>query len=78
MALLHGFPLKFIPANFYLESLVALELKYNNLILLWKEAKLLEKLKILNLSHSHHLEQSPDFSNMPNLGKADTDCSLGI
>jgi len=29
----------------------------------------MEKLKILNLSHSHYLTRSPDFSNMPNLEK---------
>ena len=35
----------------------------------------LKKLKILNLSHSHHLTKTPDFSNMPNLEKLVlTDC----
>jgi len=35
----------------------------------------LEKLKILNLSHSHFLTKSPDFSNMPNLEQLVlTDC----
>ena len=29
----------------------------------------MEKLKILNFSHSHYLTRSPDFSNMPNLEK---------
>ncbi|AES73375.1 disease resistance protein (TIR-NBS-LRR class) [Medicago truncatula] len=29
----------------------------------------MEKLKILNLSHSHYLTRSLDFSNMPNLEK---------
>jgi len=29
----------------------------------------MEKLKTLNLSHSHHLTQTPDFSNLPNLEK---------
>lgn len=29
----------------------------------------MEKLKILNLSHSHYLTQTPDFSNLPNLEK---------
>ncbi|MCI01723.1 TMV resistance protein N-like, partial [Trifolium medium] len=29
----------------------------------------LEMLKILNLSHSHDLTQTPDFSNLPNLEK---------
>jgi len=33
-------------------------------------------LKILNLSHSHYLTQTPDFSNLPNLEKLVlTDCS---
>ena len=31
--------------------------------------QLLNKLKILNLSHSHHLRQTPDFSYLPNLEK---------
>ncbi|XP_029130437.1 TMV resistance protein N isoform X2 [Cajanus cajan] len=30
---------------------------------------LMDKLKILNLSHSHYLRQTPDFSNFPNLEK---------
>ncbi|KAL2337841.1 hypothetical protein Fmac_012287 [Flemingia macrophylla] len=30
---------------------------------------LMEKLKILNLSHSHYLRQTPNFSNLPNLEK---------
>ena len=30
---------------------------------------MLKKLKILNLSHSQHLTQTPDFSNIPNLKK---------
>jgi len=35
----------------------------------------LEKLKIMNLSHSHYLTQTPDFSNLPNLEKLVlTDC----
>jgi len=29
----------------------------------------MEKLKILNLSHSHYLKKTPDFSNLPNLEK---------
>jgi len=37
----------------------------------------MEKLKILNLSHSHSLTQTPDFSNMPNLEKLVlTDCPM--
>ncbi|CAK8533387.1 unnamed protein product [Lathyrus sativus] len=58
-----------IPTNFHPENLVSIELENNNVELLWNKTLMMEKLKILNLSHSHHLTQSPDFSNMPNLEK---------
>ncbi|CAL5186045.1 unnamed protein product [Lathyrus oleraceus] len=61
--------LSHIPTNFHLENLVSIELENNNVELLWNKTLRMEKLKILNLSHSHHLTQSPDFSNMPNLEK---------
>jgi hypothetical protein len=35
----HGFPLKFIPADFYQDNLVAVELKYSNLERVWKESQ---------------------------------------
>ncbi|RDX71263.1 TMV resistance protein N, partial [Mucuna pruriens] len=65
----HGFPLKCMPTNFYQGSLVSIELENSNAQIVWKKAQLMEKLKILNLSHSHHLTQTPDFSNLPNLEK---------
>ncbi|KAL2658720.1 hypothetical protein AAZV13_03G042500 [Glycine max] len=65
----HGFPLACIPTNLYQGSLVSIELQNSNVNLLWKEAQVMEKLKILNLSHSHYLTQTPDFSNLPNLEK---------
>ncbi|XP_028751293.1 TMV resistance protein N-like [Neltuma alba] len=64
-----GFPLKYIPANFYQKNLVAIELKYSRLKRVWREPQLLERLKILNLSHSSFLMQTPDFSKLPNLEK---------
>ncbi|KAL5538448.1 hypothetical protein UlMin_045544 [Ulmus minor] len=63
----HGFPLAFIPNNFYLGNVVALDLQYSNLAHVWEEPKMLEKLKILNLSHSRNLRQTPDFSYILNL-----------
>ncbi|RHN50228.1 putative leucine-rich repeat domain, L domain-containing protein [Medicago truncatula] len=39
------------------------------MISVWKETQRMEILKILNLSHSHYLVQTPDFSNLPNLEK---------
>ncbi|CAI8594236.1 unnamed protein product [Vicia faba] len=58
-----------IPINFYRKNLVSIELKNSNLELLGNKTLWMVKLKILNLSHSHFLTQSPDFSNMPNLEK---------
>ncbi|KAK4270110.1 hypothetical protein QN277_023189 [Acacia crassicarpa] len=62
-----GFPLKCTPNNFYQKELVAIDFKYSNLKVVWKDPQLLEKLKTLNLSHSSYLTQTPDFSKLPNL-----------
>nr|AHG29005.1 NBS-LRR protein [Cicer arietinum] len=65
----NGFPLSCIPTNFYQGNLVSIELEYSNVKLVWKVTQKMEKLKILNLSHSHNLTRTPDFSNLPNLEK---------
>ncbi|KAK7294622.1 hypothetical protein RJT34_17511 [Clitoria ternatea] len=62
-----GFPLGDIPNDFSMGSLVVLDLKYSKLIQVWKNPQLLDKLKILNLSHSRRLTETPDFSELPNL-----------
>ncbi|XP_061344420.1 disease resistance protein Roq1-like [Gastrolobium bilobum] len=64
-----GFPSEYTPADFHQGSLVAIELKYSNMQQVWTKSKMLTKLKILNLSHSHNLRQTPDFSKIPNLKK---------
>ncbi|CAN6584567.1 unnamed protein product [Malus baccata var. baccata] len=64
----HGFPLKSIPDDLLNQpKLIAIDLQYSRLVQGWKDSKLLEKLKILNLSGSVGLTKSPDFSNLPNL-----------
>ncbi|KAM4094889.1 hypothetical protein ACB094_06G228800 [Castanea mollissima] len=65
----HGFPLEFIPNNFYPRKIVAIDLRYSNLREVWKDPKLLNKLEVLNLSHSHYLTRTPDFSRLPSLEK---------
>ncbi|KAK9273227.1 hypothetical protein L1049_018034 [Liquidambar formosana] len=65
----HGFPLKFIPNGFHVENLVAIDLQYSNLRQVWKETKFLGKLKVLNLSHSHYLTNTPNFLQFPTLEK---------
>ncbi|XP_058755505.1 disease resistance protein RUN1-like isoform X1 [Vicia villosa] len=65
----NGFPLTCIPSNFYQGNLVSMELENSNMKFVWKETPRMEMLKILNLSHSHQLMQTPNFSNLPNLEK---------
>ncbi|BAT97318.1 hypothetical protein VIGAN_09072200 [Vigna angularis var. angularis] len=65
----HGFPFAFIPTSFYQGSLVSIELENSKITMVWKATQLMEKLKILNLSHSHYLTKTPDFLNLPNVEK---------
>ncbi|XP_048438292.1 disease resistance protein RPV1 isoform X3 [Pyrus x bretschneideri] len=66
----HGFPLEFIPIELCQPNIVAIDMRYSSLKqVLCGDSGLLDKLKILNLSHSHDLTQSPDFSKLPNLEK---------
>ncbi|CAL5340923.1 unnamed protein product [Camellia sinensis] len=63
----HGFPLKSIPSDFSIESLIALDLRNSRLEQVWKGTKLLGLLKFLNLSHSYGLTNTPNFNGLPNL-----------
>ncbi|KAM7461633.1 hypothetical protein LguiA_029754 [Lonicera macranthoides] len=63
----HGFSLKSIPDGFSLESLVCLDMQNSNLEIVWKRTKVLRSLKVINLSHSHLLRLTPDFSGLPNI-----------
>ncbi|XP_070677616.1 disease resistance protein RUN1-like isoform X3 [Malus domestica] len=66
----HGFPLEIIPIELCQPNIVAIDMQYSSLKqVLCEYSGLLGKLKILNLSHSHDLTQSPDFSKFPNLEK---------
>ncbi|XP_048430339.1 disease resistance protein RPV1-like isoform X2 [Pyrus x bretschneideri] len=62
-----GFHLKSVPENFYLENLVVLDMRNSSLQHVWSGIRFLPRLKILNLSHSHGLRTTPDFSGLPNL-----------
>ncbi|KAK7350579.1 hypothetical protein VNO77_09355 [Canavalia gladiata] len=64
-----GFPLEYIPDNFNLERVVVIDIRCSNLRRFWKKPQLLKELKILNLSHSKNLMETPDFSKLPNLEK---------
>ncbi|KAM5575257.1 hypothetical protein ABKV19_014282 [Rosa sericea] len=61
--------LKLLQLKYFLNAthLVSIDLRYSNLVRVWEDSRRLGKLEILNLSHSHYLRQSPDFSQLPNL-----------
>ncbi|KAJ4957550.1 hypothetical protein NE237_024661 [Protea cynaroides] len=63
----HGFPLTSIPSSFNLDKLVDLDMQHSRIKLVWKEFKLLQNLKVLNLSHSNFLIRTPNFLGLPNL-----------
>ncbi|XP_075672170.1 disease resistance protein RPV1-like isoform X1 [Castanea sativa] len=63
----YGFPMKSIPADIYMENLVALYMPYSSLRELWTGNKILKKLKFLDVNHSYHLRRTPDFSGNTNL-----------
>uniref|UniRef100_A0A6N2M6A9 TIR domain-containing protein n=1 Tax=Salix viminalis TaxID=40686 RepID=A0A6N2M6A9_SALVM len=56
-------PLKSFPSDFMLDKLVVLEMQYSNIKELWKEKKILNKLKILNLSYSKYLVKTPNLNS---------------
>ncbi|XP_034680095.1 disease resistance protein RPV1-like [Vitis riparia] len=63
----HGYSLKSLPKDFSPKHLVDLSMPYSHIKKLWKGIKVLESLKIMDLSHSKYLTQTPDFSRITNL-----------
>ncbi|XP_022633874.1 TMV resistance protein N-like [Vigna radiata var. radiata] len=62
-----GFPSQYIPDNFRMKNVIAIDLKHSHLQLVWKQAQVLKWLKFLNLSHSKYLRETPDFAGLPSL-----------
>nr|XP_028962415.1 disease resistance protein RPP4-like isoform X2 [Malus domestica] len=61
------YPLDSIPIDFPLENVIVLEMQYSSLRQVCKGTKFLPSLKILDVSHSHGLSETIDFSLFPNL-----------
>lgn len=67
-----GCPWDSVPINLHLRNLVVMDMQYSNLKRLWdnqEQPQFLEHLKHINLSHSVHLTETPNFSYLPNLEK---------
>ncbi|KAJ6951285.1 TMV resistance protein N [Populus alba x Populus x berolinensis] len=60
-------PLKSLPSDFHLNDLVILDMQESNVRKLWKGTKILNKLKILNLSLSKYLTKTPNFGGLSSL-----------
>ncbi|XP_042956563.1 disease resistance protein RUN1-like [Carya illinoinensis] len=60
-------PLKYLPSKIHLENLVVLDMQHSSIKQVWKENRILQKLKILNLSYSKNLTKSPCFIQVPHL-----------
>ncbi|XP_027906193.1 TMV resistance protein N-like isoform X2 [Vigna unguiculata] len=64
---LQGFSSKNLSIDFDLNDAIAIDLKRSLLRLVWKQPQFLMWLKVLNLSHSKNLTQTPDFIGLPRL-----------
>ncbi|XP_034907423.2 protein SUPPRESSOR OF npr1-1, CONSTITUTIVE 1-like [Populus alba] len=53
-------PLRFLPSDFSLDYVVVIDMKYSNIRELWKEKKILNNLKIIDLSYSCNLVKTPN------------------
>uniref|UniRef100_A0A2N9HD22 ADP-ribosyl cyclase/cyclic ADP-ribose hydrolase n=1 Tax=Fagus sylvatica TaxID=28930 RepID=A0A2N9HD22_FAGSY len=62
-----GYPLASIPTSFELEKLVELHMHCSLIKQLWKGTKNLNKLKLIDLSDSRNLIETPDFTGVPYL-----------
>ncbi|XP_021290085.1 TMV resistance protein N-like [Herrania umbratica] len=63
----HTCPLQVLPPNLHLDNLAVLDLRFSNVKKVWKETKFLHKLKILDLSYSLHLAETPNFARLLSL-----------
>ncbi|KAK9994316.1 hypothetical protein SO802_024019 [Lithocarpus litseifolius] len=63
----HGYPLNSMPASFPPIKLVELKMHCSTIIQLWKGIVSLDELKLIDLSDSQKLIETPDFSGAPNL-----------
>ncbi|XP_057952416.1 TMV resistance protein N-like [Malania oleifera] len=63
----HGYPLKSTPGSFQPLKLVELIMHRSGIEQLWKGNMRLDKLKVIDLSNSHDLIQTPDLGGVKNL-----------
>ncbi|XP_054818619.1 disease resistance protein RUN1-like isoform X2 [Prosopis cineraria] len=65
------YPLKSLPLGVHPHELVQIKMHHSKITKLWNEAQMSGKLKIIDLSYSEDLIQTPDFSLLSNLEHLD-------
>ncbi|GMN33115.1 hypothetical protein TIFTF001_003989 [Ficus carica] len=73
-----GYPSKRLPSKFDPQNLVQINMPYNQLEQLSNEVQGFDNLKSIDLRHSIHLIQFPDFSHAPKLEKINLQCSTSF
>nr|XP_011470001.1 PREDICTED: TMV resistance protein N-like isoform X2 [Fragaria vesca subsp. vesca] len=63
----YGCPMKSLPSNFHPKNLVDFDMRYSRIERLWEGIEPFKKLKFINLSHSHYLTKTPDFTEATNV-----------
>ncbi|XP_050253166.1 disease resistance protein RUN1-like isoform X4 [Quercus robur] len=63
----HGYPLKSLPTSFQRNKLVELRMHCSDIKQLWKGIMILNELKLIDLSDSQNLIETPNLSGAPNL-----------
>nr|POF25890.1 disease resistance protein rrs1 [Quercus suber] len=63
----HGYPLESMPTSFQPNKLVELRMHYSDIKQPWKGIKVLNEVKLIDLSDSQNLIEIPDLSGAPNL-----------
>ncbi|KAH0972533.1 hypothetical protein GBA52_024689 [Prunus armeniaca] len=62
-----GYPSKYFPSHFNPEKLLELNMCHSHIESFWTGVKILYNLKVIKLSHSLNLVNTPDFRGFPNL-----------
>ncbi|ONH94890.1 hypothetical protein PRUPE_7G037600 [Prunus persica] len=62
-----GYPSKYFPSHFNPENLLELNMCHSHIESFWTGVKILYNLKVIKLSHSLNLVNTPDFRGFPNL-----------
>ncbi|KAL7208400.1 hypothetical protein ACSBR1_030203 [Camellia fascicularis] len=74
----HYCPLEYLPSNFYPDKLVFLGMQFSKFKTLWTDGKPFKSLKILNLSNSKCLTESPIFCALSMLEELWFECCTSL